>query len=61
MDESKRTPLIGVGVPDQHRLRPVARVRNLDEFIVFLNQMRVLAPDRPASDRPATTGDHFLL
>ena len=61
MEESKRTPLIGVGVPDQHRLRPTARVRNLDEFLAFLNQVRVLAPDLPAADRPVTTGDRFLL
>lgn len=61
MEESKRTPLIGAGVPDQQCLRPTARVRNLDEFVAFLNQLRVLAPDVPASDRPVTTGDHFLL
>lgn len=61
MVDSKATPLVGPEVADQNRLRPTAPIRNLDEFLAFLDQVRALGPHRETPPRPPTTGDHFLL
>jgi hypothetical protein len=61
VDASKNTPLVGRDVPDQTRLRATAPVRNLDEFLAFLEDLRVVTPPGEAPPRPPTTGDHFLL
>ncbi len=60
MSESKETPLVGSDGADQRRIRTTAPVRDLDEFLEFLDHLRVLAPNRETPARPRTTGNHFL-
>jgi hypothetical protein len=52
--------IVGPEVPDQRTLRPPEPVRDLDEFLAFLDQLDDVLPpvDRPF--RP-TTGERFLL
>jgi hypothetical protein len=58
--QTSDAPIIGAAVPDQARLRPPRRVRDLDEFLRFLGWIE--ATFGPA-ERPVcpTTGDRFLL
>ena len=53
-------PIVGRDVIDQRVLRPVRRVRELDEFLEFLAQLEAVfgVRERP---REITTGDRFLL
>ena len=61
MTEPNDTPLVGADVPDQASLRANVPVRDLDEFLEFLDRLRVLTPHQGTATRPPTTGDRFLL
>jgi hypothetical protein len=57
---ARETPIVGAGVPDQTRLRPLREVRSLDEYLDFLAQLEaVFGP--VARPRELTTGERFLL
>ena len=53
-------PIVGRGVRDQTTLRRPKRVRDLDEFLEFLERVdSVFGPVKPKRD--VTRGDHFRL
>lgn len=60
MQTVKAAPIVGPAVPDETRLRLAKPIRELDEFLEFLEQVEALFGSlrRP---RPSTTGDRFLL
>lgn len=53
-------PIVGEDVGQQDRLRPIRRVRNLDEFLRFLAWIEATLGPVKRPVRPIT-GDSFLL
>jgi hypothetical protein len=55
-----RTPIVGRRVPDQRTVRPERPIKDLGEFIAFLEAMEEVF-GRPRRRRRPVTGGKFLL